>query len=279
MLSLQQDTTLKCPTPGCTGRGHVNPTRCSHRSQSGCPIYYQQKVERKLLKARGSSHTSLNGSDFASALCGDSAAGSVNGDGSESKSSTASPLPFAVKKEAIGDWGEDGVVGEAPLDLTKSCSGSARSASVIQRAVAGEGVGSKRKRLGLELSGSDSPAGSIAPESLLLTPALQRLREMAAVLQHHQQQQLGQAANGGIGIATPLMSLVNGGSAAMLGEMGVLPFDERSMAAVMMAKRLQFEQHLQQRQILMQQLQLQQQQQQKGEGKRELGVDSKPGMG
>ncbi|CAH8588734.1 unnamed protein product [Schistosoma turkestanicum] len=30
--------TLHCPTPGCTGRGHVNNNRSSHRSFSGCPL-------------------------------------------------------------------------------------------------------------------------------------------------------------------------------------------------------------------------------------------------
>lgn len=32
------ETILKCPTPGCSGRGHVNSNRNTHRSLSGCPI-------------------------------------------------------------------------------------------------------------------------------------------------------------------------------------------------------------------------------------------------
>ncbi|XP_022088741.1 myelin transcription factor 1-like [Acanthaster planci] len=33
----------RCPTPGCTGRGHVNSNRNSHRSLSGCPIAAAEK--------------------------------------------------------------------------------------------------------------------------------------------------------------------------------------------------------------------------------------------
>ncbi|XP_022245942.1 uncharacterized protein LOC111086625, partial [Limulus polyphemus] len=41
------DSIVKCPTPGCTGRGHVNSSRASHRSISGCPIAAEERLAYK----------------------------------------------------------------------------------------------------------------------------------------------------------------------------------------------------------------------------------------
>ncbi|ETE67068.1 Suppression of tumorigenicity 18 protein, partial [Ophiophagus hannah] len=43
-LLAMHENVLKCPTPGCTGRGHVNSNRNTHRSLSGCPIAAAEKM-------------------------------------------------------------------------------------------------------------------------------------------------------------------------------------------------------------------------------------------
>ncbi|KAG2461757.1 MYT1 factor, partial [Polypterus senegalus] len=40
------ENVLKCPTPGCTGQGHVNSNRNTHRSLSGCPIAAAEKLAK-----------------------------------------------------------------------------------------------------------------------------------------------------------------------------------------------------------------------------------------
>lgn len=41
---------LKCPTPGCNGRGHVSSNRNTHRSLSGCPHAAAKKTAMREAK-------------------------------------------------------------------------------------------------------------------------------------------------------------------------------------------------------------------------------------
>ncbi|VDP17798.1 unnamed protein product [Soboliphyme baturini] len=51
--ALQHDTILRCPTIGCSGKGHVNSNRSSHRSVSGCPMAALEKQQRKQMGVNG----------------------------------------------------------------------------------------------------------------------------------------------------------------------------------------------------------------------------------
>lgn len=54
------ENTVKCPTPGCTGKGHVNGNRHSHRSLSGCP--FAAKNRHLMAKYQNGTNTSTTGS-------------------------------------------------------------------------------------------------------------------------------------------------------------------------------------------------------------------------
>uniref|UniRef100_A0A183C5P7 LysM domain-containing protein n=1 Tax=Globodera pallida TaxID=36090 RepID=A0A183C5P7_GLOPA len=62
LLALQPEQQLRCTYPGCEGRGHVNSSRSSHRSLSGCPIAYADKMARRgqqQQQSRGTTATPL----------------------------------------------------------------------------------------------------------------------------------------------------------------------------------------------------------------------------
>ncbi|XP_063612934.1 uncharacterized protein LOC134786316, partial [Penaeus indicus] len=46
------ETIVKCPTPGCSGRGHVNQSRHCHRSLSGCPVAAASKQAARHARQR-----------------------------------------------------------------------------------------------------------------------------------------------------------------------------------------------------------------------------------
>ncbi|KAG7224246.1 hypothetical protein INR49_000489 [Caranx melampygus] len=59
IILAMHENVLKCPTPGCTGQGHVNSNRNTHRSLSGCPI----AAAEKLSKSHDKQHLSQPGAE------------------------------------------------------------------------------------------------------------------------------------------------------------------------------------------------------------------------
>ena len=86
------ENTVKCPTPGCTGKGHVNGNRHSHRSLSGCPFAAKN---RHLLNKFQAGNNGAKRPGKLHQVCSNK-----NSAFSESNGSASPPVPSSVQEQA-----------------------------------------------------------------------------------------------------------------------------------------------------------------------------------